>query len=168
MGIANRTDFDLKAHSKHSGISLEYQDPFTNERFTPFVIEPSMGLDRLTLATLVDAFEIEKIADGDSRIVLRLDKKIAPYKFAILPLNKKVHASSAKKVYEDLLAKGWNVTYDESGSIGKRYRRQDAIGTPFVITVIDETANKNKVTIRMRDSMKQEEIFLEDIHKYYF
>ncbi|MCK5806929.1 MAG: glycine--tRNA ligase [Mycoplasmataceae bacterium] len=165
LGVSNRTDFDLKAHAQHSGEKLEYRDPITNEVFTPYVIEPSMGMDRLSLAALSDAYEVEEL-ENDERIVLRLDKDIAPYKFAILPLSKKHHSESAKKVFNDLVDKGLSVVYDEAGSIGKRYRRQDSIGTPFVLTVIDETATESKVTIRHRDSMKQEEITLDELHKY--
>ena len=165
LGVANRTDFDLNAHAKESGQNLEYRDPITNETYVPYVIEPSMGMDRLALAAIVDAYEVEQL-ENDSRIVLKLDKSIAPYKFAIFPLNKKVHGASARKVYENLVDKGISVTYDEAGSIGKRYRRQDAIGTPWVITVIDETETENKVTIRNRDTMEQTEINLDDLHKY--
>lgn len=165
MGVANRTDFDLKAHMKESGQSLEYLDPMTNEKFVPYVIEPSMGLDRLALAVLVDAYEVEQL-ENDSRIVLKLDKNIAPYKAAIFPLSKKHHSESAKKVFSQLVDKGIEVTYDEAGSIGKRYRRQDAIGTPIVITVIDETEKDGSVTIRHRDSMEQETINIKDIDKY--
>lgn len=165
MGVANRTDFDLKAHSKHSGEKLEYRDPITNEVYTPYVIEPSIGMDRLSLAAIVDAFEVEQL-ENEERIVLKLDKKIAPYKFAILPLNKKVHSEVAHKVYVDLVKKGISVTYDESGSIGKRYRRQDSIGTPFVLTIIDQTSTENKVTIRFRDSMEQKEINLSEIEEF--
>ena len=165
LGVANRTDFDLKAHAIHSNQKLEYRDPLTNEVYTPFVIEPSMGMDRLALASLVDAFEVEKL-ENDSRIVLKLNKDIAPYKVAVLPLNKKVHGKEAKKTFEKLVEKGVSVKYDEAGSIGKRYRRQDAIGTPFVITVIDDTSSKGKVTIRHRDTMDQEEIHIDELSRY--
>lgn len=165
MGVSNRTDFDLKAHAEHSGKKLEYRDPITNEVYVPFVIEPSMGMDRLTLAALVDAYEIEQIED-DSRIVLKLDKEVSPYKIAVFPLNKKVHGEESKKVFVSLVEQGISVIYDEAGSIGKRYRRQDSIGTPFVITVIDETSTEGKVTIRYRDSMKQETILLDEISNY--
>ena len=165
LGVSNRTDFDLKAHAKHSGEKLEYRDPITNEIYTPYVIEPSMGMDRLSLATLSDAYEIEQL-ENDQRVVMRLDKNIAPYKFAILPLSKKHHSESAKNVFNNLVDKGLSVVYDEAGSIGKRYRRQDSIGTPYIITVIDETKSESKVTIRHRDSMKQEEITLDCLHRY--
>lgn len=165
MGISNRTDFDLKAHMNGSGESLEYLDTITNEKIIPYVVEPSMGLDRLALATLVDAFEIEEL-ENYSRIVLKLDKKVAPYKVAILPLVKKHHSEAAQKLFNDLVKKGIEATYDESGSIGKRYRRQDSIGTPIVITVIDETEQTGEITIRHRDSMIQETININDIEKY--
>ena len=165
LGVANRTDFDLKAHSEHSGQKLEYRDPITNEVYVPYVIEPSMGMDRLTLAALVDAYEVEQL-ENDSRIVLKLDKKIAPYKVAVFPLNKKVHSEEARKLFEQLVDQGISVIYDEAGSIGKRYRRQDSIGTPYVITVIDETSSEGKVTIRHRDSMEQETILVSEINKY--
>jgi len=145
--------------------SLEYLDPTTNEKFVPYVIEPSMGLDRLALAILVDAYTVEEL-ENDKRIVLKLDKKIAPYQAAILPLSKKHHSESARKVFNDLVDKGIKVTYDEAGSIGKRYRRQDSIGTPIVITVIDETSQDGTITIRHRDSMEQETININDIEKY--
>ena len=165
LGVANRTDYDLNQHAKFSGARMEYRDPQTNEVYVPYVIEPSIGMDRLTLAAIIDAYEVEKL-ENDERIVLKLDKNIAPYKVAILPLNKKVHGDSARKVFEKLIDKGISVTYDDAGSIGKRYRRQDSIGTPFVLTVIDETETENKVTIRFRDSMKQETINLDELDKY--
>ena len=165
LGVANRTDFDLKAHAEHSGQKLEYRDPITNEVYTPYVIEPSMGADRLMLAALVDAYEVEKL-ENDERVVLKIDKELAPYKFAILPLNKKVHGEAAKKLYEKLVDQGLSVTYDEAGSIGKRYRRQDSIGTPFCITVIDETDSEGKVTIRFRDNMEQEDANISELAKY--
>ena len=161
LGVANRGDFDLKAHMTHSKQNLEYRDPITNETFIPFVIEPSMGLDRLALATLVDAYEVE-----DERIVLKIDKKLAPYKVAVLPLNKKHHSESAREVFNKLIDMGIDATYDEAGSIGKRYRRQDSIGTPICLTVIDETKAEGKATIRHRDSMKQEDITIDNIKKY--
>ena len=161
LGVANRTDFDLKAHMKHSKQNLEYRDPITNEVFVPYVIEPSMGLDRLALAILVDAYEKE-----EERIVLKINKELAPYKVAVLPLNKKYHSASAKKVFDKLIDMGIDATYDEAGSIGKRYKRQDAIGTPICLTVIDETEKEDKATIRHRDSMKQEDILVSEVKNY--
>lgn len=165
LGVANRSDFDLKTHMKHSGESLEYRDPITNELVVPYVIEPSMGVDRLGLALLIDAYEEEEL-EGDTRIVLKLHKNLAPYKVAVLPLNKSVHSVAAKKVLDRLIDMNISVTYDESGSIGKRYRRQDSIGTPICMTIIDQTETDDKVTIRFRDDMKQIEINLSDLPKY--
>jgi glycyl-tRNA synthetase len=165
LGISNRTDYDLKNHAKHSGKKIEYKDPNTNEKYIPYVIEPSIGVDRLMLALLIDAYKIEELKN-DKRIILKLDKKIAPYKIAVVPLNKKNHSKFAKKILNILLNKNISTTYDENGSIGRRYRRQDAIGTPYVITIIDKTKKEKKVTIRHRDTMKQEEIFLDEIDKY--
>ena len=168
IGISNRGDYDLKMHSKHSEEILNYKDPITNQIYTPYVIEPSIGVDRLMLSLLVDAFVIEKLKNNEERIILKLDKKISPYKFAVLPLIKKIHSNVAKKVYQKLLDKNISTIYDDSGSIGKRYRRQDAIGTPYALTIIDETAKENKVTIRFRDNMSQKEINLNDLDKYLF
>ena len=166
LGVANRGNYDLTQHSSFSNEKLDYLDPETNEKFIPSVIEPSIGLDRLMLAILVDALEIENPNSKEERIVLKLDSKIAPYQFAILPLNKKVHGQVAKKIFKKLLDQNFLVTYDQTGSIGKRYRRQDSIGTPFCLTVIDQSEKENLVTIRFRDSMKQETINLDDLHEY--
>ena len=164
MGISNRSDFDLKQHSKFSKEDLSFRDPITNEVFFPYVIEPSLGLDRLALALLINAYTIDK--NNNNRLVLKLNKDIAPYKLAILPLNKKVHSKIAKNLYEKIVDMGISATYDESGSIGKRYRRQDSTGTPFAITIIDETKTKQLVTIRERDTTKQKTISIDDIQKY--
>lgn len=166
IGISNRADYDLKTHSKHSEATLKYKDPLTNEIYTPYVIEPSIGVDRLMLSLLVDAFVIEKLKNNEERMILKLDKKIAPYKVAVLPLIKKIHSQVAKQVYQKLLDQNISAIYDDSGSIGKRYRRQDAIGTPFVLTIIDQTKKDNKVTIRFRDDMSQKEINLNNLDKY--
>ena len=156
-GIADRTDFDLKQHQTHSTKSLEYFDSQTNEKYIPYCIEPSLGADRVTLAFLCEAYDEEIIdeAKGDSRVVLRLSPALAPFKACVLPLSKKL-SENASKVYEDL-SKYFMVDYDETGSIGKRYRRQDEIGTPFCITYDFDSEEDNCVTIRHRDSMKQEE-----------
>lgn len=156
-GIADRTDFDLKQHQTHSTKSLEYFDSQTNEKYLPYCIEPSLGADRVALAFLCEAYD-EEIVDeekGDSRVVLRLSPVLAPFKACILPLSKKL-SENASKVYEEL-SKHFMVDYDETGSIGKRYRRQDEIGTPFCITYDFDSEKDNCVTIRHRDSMKQEE-----------
>ncbi|MDJ1647269.1 glycine--tRNA ligase [Mycoplasma phocimorsus] len=158
MGIANRTNFDLTSHSKATGENLFYLND-ENQKIFPHVIEPSIGLDRLMLAIICDAFEIE----GD-RIILKFDKKIAPYKVAILPLTKK-QSESAYKIYEELSSKGIPTIFDESGSIGKRYRRQDMIGTPICITY-DYDSNDESVTLRDRDTMEQKRINIKDIYKY--
>ena len=161
MGVSNRTDFDLKAHMNHSKESLEYLDPETNQKIVPYVIEPSMGLDRLALAAIIDAYDEE-----ETSVVMKLDKNIAPYQVAVLPLNKKYHSETAQKIFEKLVDKGLRVVYDEAGSIGKRYKRQDAIGTPIAMTIIDESATENKATIRFRDSMEQIEINIDDLEKH--
>ncbi len=156
-GIADRTDFDLKQHQTHSTKSLEYFDSQTNEKYLPYCIEPSLGADRVALAFLCEAYD-EEIIDQekeDSRVVLRLSPVLAPFKACILPLSKKL-SENASKVYEDL-SKYFMVDYDETGSIGKRYRRQDEIGTPFCITYDFDSEQDNCVTIRHRDSMKQED-----------
>lgn len=163
-GVADRTDYDLKKHSEHSGEDLSYLDPNTNEKYVPYCIEPSLGADRALLAFLCDAYDEEEIAEGDVRTVLHLHPALAPYKAAILPLTKKLSEKS-NQVY-DLLRKHFNVDYDEAGSIGKRYRRQDEIGTPFCITVDFDTLQDNTVTIRERDTMEQFRINIEDIKKY--
>ena len=163
-GIADRTDFDLKAHAKTSGKSLDYVDPITNERFTPYVIEPSLGADRVVLAFLCNAYEEEDLGEGDSRVVLKLHPALSPYKVAILPLQKKLK-DKALEIYS-LLAKKYMVTYDESGSIGKRYRRQDEIGTPYAITIDFETLDEETVTVRDRDTMAQIRLPIQDIEKY--
>ncbi|MCP4337178.1 MAG: glycine--tRNA ligase [Mycoplasma sp.] len=165
MGISNRTDFDLKSHSKYSGEKLEYRNPITNEIYTPFVIEPSLGLDRLALTVICDAFTNETLEDGTERIVLKISKQLAPYKLAILPLTKKL-SLNAKKLFNELLDNNISCTYDETGSIGKRYRRQDSIGTPFSITYDFDSLEDNKVTIRDRDTMTQTRVDINKIIKF--
>lgn len=152
-GIASRTDFDLKQHMEHSGEDFHYADPETNEKYIPYCIEPSLGADRVTLAFLIDSYEAQELEGGDSRTVLHLHPALAPFKAAIFPLSKKL-SEPALKVFADL-AKHYNVDYDESGSIGKRYRRHDEIGTPFCITFDFESENDGAVTVRDRDTMEQ-------------
>ncbi len=164
LGVANRGDYDLSSHIKATKENLEYLDPLTNEKYIPYVIEPSIGLDRLMLAILIDAFEIEK-NNNEERIILKLDKKLSPYKVAILPLMKNL-SEEAKKIYNFLIENNILATYDETGSIGKRYRRQDAIGTPYCITIDFDTLNDQKVTIRDRDTMKQKRISIKNILKF--
>lgn len=163
-GIADRTDYDLNKHAEHSGTDMTYMDSTTNEKYVPYVIEPSLGADRVTLAFLVDAYDEEELEGGDVRTVLHLHPALAPYKAAVLPLSKKL-SEKADEVYS-LLAKKFNIEYDETGSIGKRYRRQDEIGTPFCITVDFETENDGCVTIRHRDSMTQERVKIEELNDF--
>ena len=163
-GIANRTDFDLKQHQLQSGKNLEYFDSISNEHYLPYVIEPSLGLDRVFLAFLCNAYCEEKINEKDSRIMLKLHPSLAPFKAAILPLSKNLNAE-AKKIFF-LLSKCFLVDYDETGSVGKRYRRQDEIGTPFCITYDFESLEDNCVTIRKRDSMAQERISIDKLQNY--
>lgn len=163
-GIANRTDFDLATHQKHSGKSLEYFDAETNQKYIPYVIEPSVGVDRLMLAILCDAYSEETINEKDSRIVLKLHPKISPYKACVLPLSKKL-SDNAKLVYKTL-SQNFMTDFDENGSIGKRYRRQDEIGTPFCVTYDFDSLNDNCVTIRDRDSMSQCRVEIAHLTEY--
>jgi glycyl-tRNA synthetase len=163
-GIADRTDFDLKAHIEHSGADLRYQDPITNEKYVPFCIEPSLGADRVTLAFLVDAYNEEALEDGTSRVVMKFHPALAPFKAAIFPLSKKLN-DKAEEVFSMLL-ENFNVDFDDSGSIGKRYRRHDEIGTPFCITYDFESEEDQSVTIRDRDTMTQERVKIADLTDY--
>jgi glycyl-tRNA synthetase len=163
-GIADRTDYDLKKHMEHSGQDLSYLDPITNEKYVPYCIEPSLGADRVALAFLVDAYDEEELEGGDVRTVLRLHPALAPFKAAILPLSKKLSDKSLE-VYA-MLSKKFNVDYDETGSIGKRYRREDEIGTPYCITVDFDTLEDNTVTIRDRDTMDQIRVNIDGLEKY--
>ena len=160
-GIADRTDYDLKQHSEFSGEDLSYFDPVTNEKYTPYCVEPSVGVERLFLALLTEAYDEEELEDGDTRVVLRFHPFIAPVKAAVLPLSKKLN-EEALEVY-DLIRSKYNVEFDDTQSIGKRYRRQDEIGTPFCITYDFESKEDNSVTIRYRDSMKQDRIQIDKI-----
>ncbi len=164
-GIADRTDFDLKQHMEYSKEDLSYFDPATNEKYVPYCIEPSLGADRVALAFLCDAYDEEEVAEGDVRVVLRFHPAIAPVKIAILPLSKKL-GDDAFKVYENLI-KNYVCEYDETGSIGKRYRRQDEIGTPYCITFDFDSLNDASVTIRDRDTMQQERIKIEELDGYF-
>jgi len=163
-GIADRTDFDLKAHMTHSGEDLHYVDPITNEKYVPYCIEPSLGADRVTLAFLVDAYDEEALEDGTSRSVMRFHPALAPFKAAILPLTKKLN-EPATELFQQL-AKHFNVDYDESGSIGKRYRRHDEIGTPICITFDFDSLEDKCVTIRDRDTMTQVRIPMDQLIGY--
>ncbi|MDE5991045.1 MAG: glycine--tRNA ligase [Clostridia bacterium] len=164
-GIADRTDFDLNAHSKVSGKNLDYTDPITNEKYVPYVIEPSLGVERMVLALLCNAYEEQELEGGDSRVVMHFHPAIAPYKVAVLPLQKKALGEKSEEIYR-MLSKKYSATYDESASIGKRYRRQDEIGTPYCVTVDFETLEDNCVTVRERDSMQQERVSLDELDSY--
>ncbi len=153
-GVASRTDFDLKAHAAHSGENMEYLDPFTNARYVPYCVEPALGADRVALAFLCDAYDEETLEGGDVRNILHLHPALAPYKAAVLPLQKNKLGEKAQEVYQTL-AKRFMVDYDDSGAIGKRYRRQDEIGTPMCITIDFDTLEDNTVTVRDRDTMGQ-------------
>ncbi len=164
-GTHNRTNYDLTRHQEFSGISQSYLDPDTNEKYIPYIIESTYGLDRTILALLFNAYHEEELEDGTTREVMKFHPSLAPYKVCVLPLVKKYHSDKAKEIYHEL-SKYFMTTYDESGSIGKRYRREDVIGTPWCVTVDEDTLNNNIVTIRERDTMKQESIKVEDIVKY--
>lgn len=163
-GIADRTDFDLKAHQDTSKQSLEYFDQETNEKYIPYVIEPSVGVERLLLAVMCEAYTEEKVGENDTRLVLKLHPNLAPYKAAVLPLSKKL-SEEAMDVFA-LLAKNFSTTFDDAQSIGKRYRRQDSIGTPYCVTVDFDTANDGCVTVRDRDTMEQERVAIQDLCEY--
>ncbi len=163
-GIASRTNYDLTKHSEHSGETLDYFDPTTNEKYIPFCIEPSLGADRVTLAFLCEAYDEEELEGGDVRTVLRFHPALAPVKAAVLPLSKKL-SEDAMKVYEEL-SKYFNCEFDDASSIGKRYRRQDEIGTPFCITYDFDSQEDNSVTIRNRDTMEQERIKISELKDY--
>ena len=163
-GIADRTDYDLTQHGTHSGKDLTFFDQETNEHYVPYVVEPSLGADRVALAFLVDAYDEEEIAEGDVRTVLHLHPALAPVKCAVLPLSKKL-SEKALELFDEL-AKEYNVEFDETGSIGKRYRRQDEIGTPFCITYDFDTENDGCVTVRDRDSMEQVRIPVSEVKAY--
>ena len=164
-GTHNRTDFDLTRHQEYSGVSQEYLDPETNEKFIPYIIESTYGLDRTVLAILFNSYNIETLENGEDREVLKLHPYLAPYKVCVLPLVKKYHKEKAQEIYEKL-SKEFMTTYDESGSIGKRYRRQDAIGTPYCITIDEDTINNNTVTLRNRDTMEQIKLNVSEIVDY--
>lgn len=165
-GIADRTNYDLTQHQNASGENMEFLDPITNEKYIPFVVEPALGVDRMFLTILCNAYDEQELEGGDVRTVLHLHPALAPYKAAVLPLSKKL--SDKAREIRSMLAKSFNVDFDESGSIGKRYRRQDEIGTPICITVDFDTETDDTVTIRDRDTMKQERIKIDDLESYIF
>lgn len=164
-GIADRTDYDLKAHMNHSSEELVYFDQELNEKYIPYCIEPSLGVDRLLLSVLCNAYDEEELKDSDIRTVLRFHPAIAPIKIGVLPLSKKL-SDKAVSVYNKL-SKKYNCEYDESGAIGKRYRRQDEIGTPYCVTIDFDSLEDNSVTIRDRDSMEQTRISIEYLDEYF-
>ncbi len=170
MGVANRTDFDLKNHSKASGTALEYFDQATGERYTPYVIEPSFGLTRSLMAFLVDSFAVDEAPNTkggvDKRTVLRLDPRLSPVKAAVLPLSRNERLSPVARELAQRLRGTWNIDYDEAGAIGRRYRRQDEIGTPFCITVDFDSLDDQAVTVRERDTMSQERVGLDAVADY--
>ena len=170
MGVANRTDFDLSNHTEHSGTKMQYFDQASGERYTPYVIEPSFGLTRSMMAFLVDAYvedEAPNTKGGvDKRTVLRLDPRLAPVKAAVLPLSKKEDLRPAAQNLDAELRRRWNIDYDDAGAIGRRYRRQDEIGTPFCITVDFDTLEDQAVTVRSRDEMTQERVGLDRVQQY--
>ena len=163
-GIADRTDYDLSRHMEHSKQDLTYQDPETHEKYIPYVIEPSLGADRVVLAFLCNSYEEQEIAEGDTRTVLHLHPALAPYKVAVLPLSKKL-SDKANEVY-DRLSKKFMCDYDEAGSIGKRYRREDEIGTPYCVTIDFDTLEDEAVTIRDRDTMEQVRIKIDELENW--
>ncbi len=171
-GVANRTDYDLRTHSEHSGVDLSFFDPVEEKRWTPFVIEPAAGLTRSLMAFLVDTYAEDEAPNSkggvDKRTVLRLDYRLAPVKAAVLPLSRNDELNPIAKELAATLRKTWNVDYDDSGAIGRRYRRQDEIGTPFCITVDFDSLEDKAVTIRERDSMAQERIPLANVASYLF
>ena len=163
-GTHNRTNYDLSRHQEYSGVKQEYIDPDTNERYIPYIIESTYGLDRTVLAILFNSYVVEEL-ENDTREVMKFHPYLAPYKCCVLPLVKKYHNEKAMEIYKEL-SSCFMTSYDESGSIGKRYRRQDAIGTPFCITVDDETINNGTVTIRDRDTMEQVTLKLDEVKSY--
>jgi glycyl-tRNA synthetase len=165
LGLANRTNFDLTTHSDNSNDSLEYKDPISNEKFIPYIVETSIGVERLLYAIIANSLVTEE-NDGEERDILQLPFELAPYKATVAPLTNKLDEQSME-LFNELLTKDIGpIQYLKSGTIGKRYRKSDAIGTPFVITYDFDTLEDNKVTIRHRDSMKQERVSIEDIVTY--
>ncbi len=169
-GIANRTDFDLSTHSTHSGVDLSYFDHASGERWTPYVIEPAAGLSRSLMTFLVDAYSEDEAPNTkggvDKRVVLRLDKRLAPVKAAVLPLSRNADLTPKARDLAARLRQHWTIDFDDAGAIGRRYRRQDEIGTPFCVTVDFDTLDDHAVTVRERDSMSQERVSLDQVESY--
>ena len=164
-GTHNRTDYDLSRHQEYSNVSQTYLDPETNEKYIPYIIESTVGADRLTLAILDNSYVEETLENGEVREVMKFHPALAPYKVAVLPLNKKYHGEKASEIYQ-MLSKKFMTSYDETASIGKRYRRQDVVGTPFCVTIDDNTLNENTVTVRDRDTMEQITISVDELVNY--
>lgn len=164
LGIANRTDYDLRMHQEHSNQDMQYTDPYSGNKYIPYCIEPSLGVDRLMLALLIDSYKEEELEDGKTRVLLKLHQSVAAYKAAVFPLTKKLNEEAEKLFLQ--LSKYFNVDYDDSGSIGKRYRRHDEIGTPYCITYDFDSLEDKCVTVRDRDTMDQERIKIEDLKEY--
>jgi glycyl-tRNA synthetase len=166
-GIANRTDFDLSTHSKHSGQDLSYFDQASGERYRPYVIEPAVGVNRSMMAFLMDAYTEDEAPNAkggvDKRTLLKLDPRLAPVKAAVLPLSRNADLSPKARDLAAALRRNWNVEFDDAGAIGRRYRRQDEVGTPFCITVDFDTLDDNAATVRERDSMTQERVGLDQL-----
>jgi glycyl-tRNA synthetase len=169
-GVANRTDYDLKVHSKATGTDLSYFDQESGERYTPFVVEPAAGVDRCTLTFLLDAYAEDEAPNAkggvDKRVVLRLDPRLAPVKAAVLPLSRNADLSPVARDLAATLRKHWNVDFDDAGAIGRRYRRQDEVGTPYCITVDFESLEDQAATVRDRDAMTQERVSLDAIERF--
>ena len=166
-GTHNRTNYDLTKHQEYSGINMEYTDPYTNEKFIPYIIESTIGADRLVLTMLFNSYCEELLDDGTTREIMKFRPYIAPYKVAVLPLLKKYHSEKANEIFEKL-SKYFEVSYDDAGSIGKRYRRQDIMGTPYCITIDDNTLNNDKVTLRDRDTMQQITLKIDEVPEYIY
>ena len=171
MGVANRTDYDLGCHIEHSKEDLRYHDQVTGEKYVPYVIEPSFGLTRALMAFLCDAYTEEEVPNAkggtDTRTVLKLDPRLSPVKVAVLPLSKKDTLTPTAEAVADKLRQHWAVDYDTSGAIGRRYRRQDEIGTPYCVTVDFDTLEDNAVTVRDRDTMEQERVKIDELESYF-
>ncbi|MEU4802632.1 glycine--tRNA ligase [Actinosynnema sp. NPDC023587] len=169
-GVANRTDFDLNTHSNHSGVDLSYFDQATNSRYRPFVIEPAAGVGRPMMAFLLEAYTEDEAPNAkggvDKRVVLRLDRRLAPVKAAVLPLSRNADLSPKAKDLANALRRHWNIEFDDAGAIGRRYRRQDEIGTPFCVTVDFDTLTDHAVTVRERDTMSQERVSMDQLESY--
>jgi len=169
-GIANRTDFDLSTHAKASGQDLSYLDPETSERYVPYVIEPAAGVDRCMLAFLLEAYAEDEAPDAkggmEPRTVMRLDHRLAPVKVAVLPLSRNSDLSPKARDVAAVVRRNWNADFDDAGAIGRRYRRQDEIGTPYCVTIDFDTLNDQAVTVRERDTMKQERIGIDALISY--